>query len=199
VTEQTDDRVLGESGVAAMGAPPHAADMPTMVCPSCGFENLQGDDECANCGADLRAADIPQATTPFERLLVDVRLRALEASPAVTVGVDAPVRDVLELMRDRSVACVLVTEQGRLAGIFTERDALLKLAGAGEAKVSSGVPIADVMTSDPVVLRADDSVAVAVQKMAVGGFRHIPLVADGRPTGVVSAADIFRHILRIVE
>jgi CBS domain-containing protein len=174
-------------------------DMPTMVCPSCGFENLQGDDECANCGADLRASDIPQATTPFEKLLVDVRLRSIEASAPVTVGVDAPIGEVLELMRVREVACVLVTEHGRLAGIFTERDALMKLAGPGQAMLAGAAPIADVMTRDPVVLRADDSVAVAVQKMAVGGFRHIPIVAEGRPTGVVSAADVFRHILQIVE
>jgi CBS domain-containing protein len=199
VAEQTDDRVLGQGGVAAIGAVPHGADMRTMVCPSCGFENLQGDDECANCGADLRAADIPQATTPFERLLVDVRLRALETGPPVTVSADARVRDVLELMRTRPAACILVTDQGRLAGIFTERDALMKLAGSGQAGVSDTSLIADLMTRDPVVLRADDSVAVAVQKMAVGGFRHIPLVDDGRPTGVVSAADVFRHILRIVE
>jgi CBS domain-containing protein len=190
---------MTEQTPAGLGAAAHAADMPTMVCPSCGFENLQGDDECANCGADLRAADIPQATTPFERLLVDVRLRALETGPPVTVGADAPVREVLELMRGRPTACILVTDQGRLAGIFTERDALMKLAGARQANVSDSTPIGDVMTRDPVVLRADDSVAVAVQKMAVGGFRHIPLVADGRPTGVVSAADVFRHILRIVE
>ena len=128
-----------------------------------------------------------------------MRLRAIEASPPVTVSIDVLVSDVLELMRVREVACVLVTDQGRLAGIFTERDALMKLAGPGRARTSGKVPIADVMTRDPVVLRADDSVAVAVQKMAVGGFRHIPLVADGRPTGVVSAADVFRHILQIVE
>ena len=199
MTEQTDDRVLGAGGVIGSAGLPHGADMRTMVCPSCGFENLQGDDECANCGADLRAADIPQATTPFEKLLVDVRLRALETSPPVTVTADAPVRDVLELMRTRPTACVLVTDQGRLAGIFTERDALMKLAGPGQANLTEASLIADVMTRDPVVLRADDSVAVAVQKMAVGGFRHIPLVAEGRPTGVVSAADVFRHILRIVE
>ena len=51
------------------------------------------------------------------------------------------------------------------------------------------------MTSDPVVLRPDDSVAIAIHKMAVGGFRHIPLVADGHPTGIVSARDLLRHIL----
>jgi CBS domain-containing protein len=51
------------------------------------------------------------------------------------------------------------------------------------------------MTRDPVVLRHDDPIAVAIHKMAVGGFRHIPIVdGGGQPTGVVSAKDVFRHI-----
>jgi CBS domain-containing protein len=54
------------------------------------------------------------------------------------------------------------------------------------------------MTTDPVVLRAEDSLAVAIQKMAIGGFRHIPLVDDGRPIGIVTSTDVFRHVLRVV-
>jgi CBS domain-containing protein len=54
------------------------------------------------------------------------------------------------------------------------------------------------MTPDPVVLRGDDTVAVAIHKMAVGGFRHMPLVADGDAVGIVTAQDLFRHILRIL-
>ena len=50
------------------------------------------------------------------------------------------------------------------------------------------------MTPDPVVLRHDDTIAVAINKMAVGGFRHIPIVEDGRPTGVVTARDVFHHL-----
>jgi CBS domain-containing protein len=50
------------------------------------------------------------------------------------------------------------------------------------------------MTHDPVVLRHDETIAVALNKMAVGGFRHIPIVDDGRPTGVVSARDVFHHL-----
>jgi CBS domain-containing protein len=50
------------------------------------------------------------------------------------------------------------------------------------------------MTRDPVVLRHDDPIAVAIHKMAIGGFRHIPIVDDGRPTGVVTAKDVFRHL-----
>jgi len=50
------------------------------------------------------------------------------------------------------------------------------------------------MTPDPVVLRRDDPIAVAINKMAVGGFRHVPIVDAGRPIAVVSAKDVFRHI-----
>ena len=50
------------------------------------------------------------------------------------------------------------------------------------------------MTPDPVVLRHDDPIAIAIHKMAVGGFRHIPIVEDGRPTGVVTARDVFHHL-----
>jgi CBS domain-containing protein len=56
------------------------------------------------------------------------------------------------------------------------------------------VPLTELMTRDPVVLRHDDTLAVAINKMAVGGFRHIPIVDGGRPTGVVSARDLFQHL-----
>ena len=74
---------------------------------------------------------------------------------------------------------MLVVDGGRLVGIFTDRDAVLKVAG----RPLGPRPIAELMTRDPVVLRHDDTIAVAINKMAVGGFRHIPIVEDGRPTG----------------
>jgi CBS domain-containing protein len=192
VVEQTDDRVTADA-IAAAGVTPTQS----MICPVCGFENLQGDDLCANCGADLRSSDIPQATSPFERLLVEVPLATLRTRPPFTVDAASSVASVLATMRDSETADVLVTSGGRLVGIFTERDAALKLTGG--ARDLAATPISEVMTPDPVVLRGTDSIAVAVQKMAVGGFRHIPLVNDGQPVGVISAADVFRHILAIVE
>jgi CBS domain-containing protein len=191
VVEQTDDRLLSDEQEAL--APRTQA----MVCPVCGFENIMGADECSNCGTDLRTSDIPQAATAFERLLTQVPLRSVSARAPFTVDVDDAIPAVLATMREHRTADVLVLEDGRLVGIFTERDALLKLAAAPGALAN--VRVRDVMTIDPVVLRADDSVAVAVQKMAVGGFRHIPLVEDGHPIGVISAIDVFRHVLKIVE
>ena len=93
-------------------------------------------------------------------------------------------------MRGEGVDCLLVTEDGKLVGIFTDRDAILKVAG----QATAGRTIGEVMTHDPVILRSGDPVAVAIHKMAVGGFRHVPIVKGGVPVGVVSARDVFRHL-----
>jgi CBS domain-containing protein len=193
MVEQTDDRTRALVEEVAPPPPPDA-DRKVMVCPVCGFDNLQGDDQCANCGADLRTSDIPTAVTSFERMLTEVPLSAIDAPNCLTVDPGATISDVLRQMRDGHEAAVLITEGGRVVGIFTERDALMKLAG----QPSTDGVIRDVMTTDPVVLRASDSLAVAIQKMAVGGFRHIPLVDDGRPIGIVTSTDVFRHVLQVV-
>ena len=93
-------------------------------------------------------------------------------------------------MQEAGVDCVLVMVGDRLVGIFTDRDAVLKAAG----KRLESFHVRDFMTPDPVVLRHDDPIAIAIHKMAVGGFRHIPIVEDGRPTGVVTARDVFHHL-----
>ncbi|MEP7360665.1 MAG: CBS domain-containing protein [Chloroflexota bacterium] len=163
-----------------------------MICPVCGFENIQGTDECENCHADLRASDIPEASSAFEAILVDVPLAAVKHHTPLTIAPSASASDAVAQMQAANVGCLLVEDaDGTLRGILSERDLLMKLSGAG----LEGVGVADLMTSDPVVLRGDDSVAVAIHKMAVGGFRHIPLVTDGQVTGIVSARDIFAHIL----
>ena len=101
-----------------------------------------------------------------------------------------------EMMRlDRMVVepgrTLVAFDGDQMVGIFTDRDAVVKVAG----RTIGSAAVRDVMTPDPVVLRPDDTLAVAIHKMAVGGFRHIPVVdAAGRPTAVVSAADVFRHL-----
>ena len=164
-----------------------------MICPVCGHENIQGIDECDNCGADLRTVDVPSAGTAFEAKLVDVPLSEVHPSLPLTIDAAAPAADAVTRMRDAGVGCLIVVAEGTLQGILSERDLVLK-AVDGSADLGQ-IPVSDFMTRDPVVLRADDSVAVAIHKMAVGGFRHIPLVNDGQPTGIVSARDLFRYIL----
>jgi signal-transduction protein with cAMP-binding, CBS, and nucleotidyltransferase domain len=165
--------------------------MPAIRCPTCGFENLLGSDVCDNCGSDLAGHDTPQSPTTFRGQLLGEHLDALGIAAAETIEAAADVNEAIGRMHDKSIDCVLVIEDGRLVGIFTDRDAVLKVAGLER----QARPIATLMTRDPVVLRHDETIAVAINKMAVGGFRHIPIVEDGRPTGVVTARDVFRHLV----
>jgi CBS domain-containing protein len=166
-----------------------------VICPVCRFGNFPGDDTCANCGADLWNADTPQGVTTFSGELLGRHLDALGAPEPQLIEVGASVAAAIERMRTDAIDCLLVTENGTLVGIFTDRDAILKVAG----KPLADQTMADVMTHDPVVLRSGDPVAVAINKMAVGGFRHVPIVKDGVPVAVVSARDVFRHLAADVD
>lgn len=165
-----------------------------MRCPACGFDNLIGSDVCDNCGADLAGRDVPESATSYRGPLLgehlDELLHELNVADPDVLKVSADVDEAVQVMHANGSDCVLVVDDGRLVGIFTDRDAVLKVAG----RPVMARPIADYMTRDPVVLRHDDTIAVAINKMAVGGFRHIPIVEDGVPTGVVTARDVFRHL-----
>jgi CBS domain-containing protein len=103
----------------------------------------------------------------------------------------APLTEAIEMMREHHVGCVLVVDHGRLVGILTERDVLLK---AHVADVSR--PVSELMTSEPETLDVDDPIVWALNRMSVGGYRHVPLVdGDGRPVGIVSVKDIVHYIV----
>ncbi len=161
-----------------------------MRCPVCGFDNLTGVDVCDNCGADLAGHDVPQQPLTFQTRLLGEHLDDLGGPAPLMVGPDTPLDVVIARMHAAEADCVLVTVDDRLVGIFTDRDAVVKAAG----KRLSAFHVRDFMTPDPVILRHDDPIALAIHKMAVGGFRHIPIIEDGRPTGVVSAQDVFHHL-----
>lgn len=162
-----------------------------MRCPVCRSDNYEGEDLCANCGADLRATDVPQQAPEFGDTVLGDPLAALGAGSPRTMGPATPVAEAIRVMHAEGVDCLLVCDGDRLLGIFTDRDAVLKVAGRSLAAIVVG----DVMTPDPVVLRRDDTLATAIHKMAVGGFRHLPIVDGDRPVGLVSAADVFRHLV----
>lgn len=166
-----------------------------MLCPVCRHDNFEGEDTCENCGADLRTSDIPQPATSYRGPLLGEHLDELAVAHPLTLDAQTASSEAVRLMHETGIDCTLVTDDGRLVGIFTDRDAVLKLAGN-----PGDPPLSAVMTRDPVVLRHDDPIAVAIHKMAIGGFRHIPIVDGSRlPTGVVSARDVFAHIARLLD
>jgi CBS domain-containing protein len=108
----------------------------------------------------------------------------LKQQPVMLPGT-ATVLAAAQAMRDHGVGSVLVTSaDGRLAGIFTGRDAVTRVVAPGLDAAT--LTLAEVMTANPATLAPEDKTIDALRLMAEGGFRHVPLVRDGRPVGIVS-------------
>jgi CBS domain-containing protein len=124
-------------------------------------------------------------------------VRALKFRTPVTIQVESKLGHALDRMVEHRVGALLVIDDdGRLVGILTERDYLRKVVGILPDYAHQ--PIRDYMTPDPETVGADDRLAVALQKMDVGGYRHLPVVEeDGRPVGLVSVRDVIRHITKL--
>ena len=106
----------------------------------------------------------------------------------ISASKDMTVRAACRLMAEKKVGAILVLEAGRIAGIFTERDALSKVLAT--SLDPNTALLSQVMAHDPQTIRADKPLAYALQMMADGGFRHVPVVDDqGGPVGMVSARD----------
>jgi CBS domain-containing protein len=164
-----------------------------IICPYCDQENLPGADVCEQCGNSLADLNLPVPATKLERSLLRDRVRTVTTMPPLTVFPETRIREVLQLMNERQVGCVMVVENRQLVGIFTERDALLKLGT--EAATLGDRPVSQFMTPHPQTLRLDAKIAFAVQRMDLGGFRHVPVVSpSNEPVGVISVRDILDYL-----
>jgi CBS domain-containing protein len=106
----------------------------------------------------------------------------------LTLRTTTTVKEACRAMHQHRVGCVLVTDDlGRLAGIFTGRDAVCRVIAAG--KEAAETKLADVMTSEPAILSPDKTAIDALRLMWDGGFRHVPVVDRGKLLGVVSRSD----------
>ena len=124
------------------------------------------------------------------------RVRELLSTLPLTAALEdgATVREALESMRDYQLSCVLVVEQDQLVGIFTERDVVATVASA--SLDIDHVLLRNVMRPDPECLGLDDTLVDALHQMAVGEYRHVPVVDEqGRPTALVSMQAIVDTLL----
>jgi CBS domain-containing protein len=116
-------------------------------------------------------------------------IRSLIARQKIlTVAADITVAEAARLMKKGTVGAVMVVRgDGRLAGIFTERDALFRVLAEGRDPLATR--LADVMTPHPQTIAPDKPFGHALLMMYDGGFRHVPVVENGKPVGMVSARD----------
>jgi CBS domain-containing protein len=118
----------------------------------------------------------------------------IEDQNPVTATAEITVAAAACLMKERRVGAILVIQDGSLAGIFTERDALFRVIAEGRDPAATHV--AEVMTANPRTIAPDRPFGHALHLMYEGGFRHVPVVDNGRPLGVVSARDALGPDLR---
>lgn len=118
--------------------------------------------------------------------------------PLVTGKAGMTVRAACQLMAEKKIGAVLIVEQPRIVGIFTERDALNKVLAGGLDPDKT--LLAEVMVADPQTITPDKPLAFALYLMAEGGFRHVPVVDEnGRPLGMLSARDALGEDIIDVE
>jgi CBS domain-containing protein len=168
-----------------------------MICPHCAFDNLPGSEHCSNCLNDLTQLDQPMWQDRVERSLMEDSVSVLRPRQAVTLPPQATVREAVQTMLTHDIGAVLVVDGGRLVGIFSERDLLTKVASPTEDHM--GRPLCDFMTPEPETVRPTDTLAFVLHKMDCGGYRHLPVLEDGRPLGMISVRDMLRHITRLCK
>jgi CBS domain-containing protein len=109
----------------------------------------------------------------------------------LTIDPDAPLAEAARRMASRGVGAVVVLDGDRLTGILTERDVLKAVAGGFQAEAR----VRDWMTRHPETVESDDATDHAAALMIHGGFRHLPVVDEGRTVGILSIRDLMRVAL----
>jgi CBS domain-containing protein len=119
------------------------------------------------------------------------RVADLMAADLLTVEAGALLTDAVRSMDERRVGAVLVLDGDRLVGVFTERDVLRAVARG----LAPDAVVGDWMTRGPETIESGDPAQHAAVLMIHGGFRHLPVVDEGRVVGILSIRDLMRSAL----
>ena len=110
--------------------------------------------------------------------------KVMEPRKLLVAPPDTSVSQAARMMAKKNVGAILIVKDKRLLGIFTERDAVFRVIAKGRDAAST--VLSEVMTADPATLPPQESYGYALLIMQERGFRHIPVLEDGTPIGIVS-------------
>ena len=165
-----------------------------MICPSCGYDNTEGADRCEECLTPLFNRDLSQAdTVGLGRSVMEDDLRQLEQE-FLGVSPETSADEVIDKMKAARVGCALVLDNGKLVGIFTERDLLNKLTGKKASP--RDIAVKELMSANPETLHETDSVAAALNKMSMGRYRHIPVRKADGSYSVTSIKHVLKYLAK---
>ncbi len=133
----------------------------------------------------------------MEEAIAERPVTEIEHQPHASIHPNATVREAVDRLAHEHVACLLVEEDGKLVGVFTDREVLNKVAlDPGQLER----PVREVMTVNPIYVFAHDPVAAALCVMAANGFRHVPIVdADTHVLGIASPQRVTNFLSKHVE
>ena len=124
-------------------------------------------------------------------------IHAKARQDVVTISPEATVRELIALLAEHNVGALVVSDDGeRVSGIVSERDVVRRLH-ADEAVLDTAV--SQIMTSDVRTCSGDDGVTDLMQTMTEHRIRHVPVVADGRLTGIISIGDVVKNRIGELE
>jgi CBS domain-containing protein len=146
---------------------------------------------------DAYAEALGEEFQKLQGALLNDTVRLLAPSEPIRLPATATVQEAIQTMLgQRRAAVVIVDGEGRLIGIFTERDVLTRVVGQGRDVTKTR--LAEVMTPDPEALTPQDRICYAVNRMNNAGYRTVPLVdAERRPIGIVTVNDVVRWLAEI--
>ena len=163
-----------------------------MLCPSCGYDNIEGADRCEECLTSLFNLDKSQGgKRSLARSVMEDDLSQLDKE-YLTVSPENSANEVINQMKQARLGCALVLDDGKLVGIFTERDLLNKLTGSATLPLTT--PVKQLMTQNPEVLLESDSIAIALNKMSLGRYRHVPVQRSDGSYCVTSIKHVLKYL-----
>lgn len=119
------------------------------------------------------------------------KVSLMQTDDYVCIEPSTPLSQAIELMKGDEGGCAIVCEQGRVIGVFTERDLLMKIVGE---EVEMNAPVSNWMSTAVSTLTPDATVGDAVSMMNEKSFRNIPLVKDGQLVGSISVFDVIFYL-----
>ena len=162
-----------------------------MKCPFCDHDNFAGADICSSCELDLAGLDIKAWGIRPEDPHLARRVRDLPIKQAIEVTPETTAAEAIGHMIEWREGCVFVTERRELRGVFTERDVATRVAARDLDPTRLRVD--SVMTPNPFTVRNDDRVALAIHRMGVDGFRHLPVLdSAGHLEGFLSMRGVLK-------
>jgi CBS domain-containing protein len=117
----------------------------------------------------------------------------MKGSEVFTVGPEVSVYQGIELMCEKNIGGLLITENGQPVGIFTERDYARKVVLKGKA--SKTTLLGEIMTSKLITVSSDHTVEACMEVMTDKKIRHLPVVDDGHIAGLISIGDVVRFVI----